>query len=89
MSERPDPGKGPLRVYSRQGCHLCEIMVEELLPLIRGRLDLEVVDIESRPEWLRDYGTRIPVLEFNSETVCEAKLDVPAIQRILAEHSGS
>ena len=89
MSERPEPGSNLLRIYSKPGCHLCEIMIEELLPLIRGRLDLEVVDIESRPDWLRDYGTRIPVVEFDSETVCEAKLDVPAIQRILAQHTGS
>ena len=31
-----------ISVYSRQGCHLCEQLIEELLPLIRGRLDLEV-----------------------------------------------
>ncbi len=78
-----------LRVYSKPGCHLCEILIEPLVPLIRGRLDLEVVDIESRPDWLRDYGTRIPVVEFNSEAVCQYELDVAAIQRIIAEHTGS
>ena len=89
MSERPEHGSHTLRIYSKPGCHLCEIMIEELLPLIRGRLDLEVVDIESRPDWMQDYGTRIPVLEFNAETVCEAKLDVTAIQRIIAQHTSS
>ena len=89
MSERPEPVNSSLRLYSKPGCHLCEIMIEELLPLIRGRLELEVVNIESRPDWLHDYGTRIPVLEFNAETVCEAKLDVPAIQRIIGQHTGS
>ena len=89
MTERPDPVDGVLRVYSKPGCHLCEILIEELLPLIRGRLELEVVDIESRPDWLRDYRTRIPVVEFNSAAVCQYKLDVTAIQRILADHNGS
>lgn len=89
VMEGPDPANGVLRVYSRPGCHLCEILVEELLPLIRGRLDLEIVDIESRPEWLRDYGTRIPVVEFNSVAVCQYQLDVAAIQQILADQTGS
>lgn len=89
MSERPRPITALLRIYSKPGCHLCDILIEELLPLIRGRLDLEVVDIESRPDWLNDYAIRIPVVEFNGETVCEAKLDVPAIHRILAQHTGS
>ena len=89
MTERADPVNPVLRVYSRSGCHLCEILIEALLPLIRGRLDLDVVDIESRPDWLRDYGTRIPVVEFNSKAVCQYKLDVAAIQSILADHTGS
>ena len=89
MTERADPVNPVLRVYSRPGCHLCEILIEALLPLIRGRLDLDVVDIESRSDWLRDYGTRIPVVEFNSKAVCQYKLDVAAIQSILADHTGS
>ncbi len=89
MPNCDEPVVNVLRIYSKPGCHLCEIMVEELLPLVRGRLELEVVDIESRPEWQSDYGTRIPVLEFNSEFVCQFKLDVAAIQGILAKHSGS
>ena len=31
-------------VYSRQGCHLCEVLIEELLPLVRGT----VKNIEKR-----------------------------------------
>lgn len=76
-----------LQIYSKPGCHLCEILIEELLPLVRGKLDIEVVDIESRPDWLRDYGTRIPVVEYCSEIVCQYKLDVAAIQSILAENA--
>jgi hypothetical protein len=89
VTDSTEPGRPGLRVYSKPGCHLCEILIEELLPLIRGHLDLEVVDIESRPDWLRDYGTRIPVVEFNSETVCQYKLDTGAILKILADHAGS
>jgi len=89
VSDHADPGRNSLRLYSKPGCHLCEIMIEELKPLVRGRIDIEVVDIESRPDWLRDYATRIPFIEFNAEMVCQYKLDVPAIQRILDEHTSS
>ena len=88
----PPPGELPgksLRVYSRPGCHLCEQLIEELLPLVRGQLNVDVVDIDSRPDWQDDYGTRIPVVEFNAETVCQYTLDVAAIQRILVEQAGS
>ncbi len=78
-----------IRVYSRSGCHLCEILIEELLPLIRGRLDLEVLDIDSRPEWTEEYGTRIPVVQYAGRTICQYTLDGDAIRSILASLSGS
>ncbi len=78
-----------IRVYSRSGCHLCEILIEELLPLIRGRLDLEVLDIDSRPEWTEEYGTRIPVVQYAGRTICQYTLDGDAIRSILARLPGS
>jgi hypothetical protein len=35
LPETGDSGK--IRVYSRPGCHLCELLIDELLPLIRDR----------------------------------------------------
>lgn len=78
-----------LRVYSRPGCHLCEQLVEELLPMVRGRLALDVVDIDDSPDWQEAYGTRIPVVEFDGRVVCQYTLDTPAIERILADDSAS
>lgn len=78
-----------IRVYSRPGCHLCEQLVEALLPRIRGRLELEVVDIDTRPDWQDEYGTRIPVVEFAGRFVCQYTLDEEAISRILADISAS
>ena len=78
-----------IRVYSRPGCHLCELLIDELMPLIRGRLELEVLDIETRPEWKLQYGVRIPVVEYDGETVCEHHLDTAAIRAILQSLPGS
>jgi len=51
-----------LRLYSRPGCHLCELLENELAPLLSGRAALEIVDISDDPALLRRYGLRIPVL---------------------------
>jgi predicted thioredoxin/glutaredoxin len=73
-----------LDVYSRQGCHLCEHLLEELLPLVRGRLDVRVHDIDTKPEWKATYGTRIPIVEYDGELVCQYHLDPDALERILS-----
>ena len=80
---------GRIRVYSRPGCHLCELLIEELLPLIRGHLDLEVIDIDTRPELTIQYGIRIPVVEYAGQTVCQHHLDGAAIRSILSKLPGS
>jgi len=74
-----------LTVYSRQGCHLCEQLIEALLPLVRDQLDIEVIDVDSRDDWRRKYDSRVPVIEFDGRLVCEFSLDRDAIMQIIAE----
>jgi Glutaredoxin-like domain (DUF836) len=73
-----------VQYYSRTGCHLCEIMLEELLPLVRGRASIEMCDIDSRPDWREKYNTRVPVIEYAGETISGYPLDYGAIRRFLA-----
>jgi len=73
----------PLRIYSRPGCHLCGQLLEDLMPLVRGRLEIEVVNIDDDVDLGREYGRRIPVLEFAGRFVCQYTLDVSAIRTIL------
>ena len=72
-----------LCVYSREGCHLCEVLLEELLPLIGDRLDVEIRDIDRNPEWHERFWMDIPVVEFDGEVVCRHFLDRDAITGIL------
>ena len=72
-----------LQVYSRHGCHLCEQLVEDLLPLVRGRLDIEVRDVDSRDDWHREYSLRVPVVEYEGRKICEYHLDRTAIGAIV------
>ncbi len=74
----------PIEVFSRQGCHLCEQLIEELSPLVRGHLELVVHDIDSREDWLRDYDTRIPIVKYDGELVCQYHLDRDALAKILS-----
>ena len=73
----------PLVVYSRQGCHLCEELIEELLPLIRGRVRLEVRDIDTREDWRGRYGLEIPVVELDGRRLCHFRLDRDAVSAAL------
>lgn len=70
-------------IYSRPGCHLCEVMAEQLLPLLRGRAKLATRNIESNEAWLRRFGLRIPVLELDGGIVCEGHLDPDAVAAAL------
>ena len=71
-------------VFSRRGCHLCEVLIEQLLPIVEGRATVAVHDIDTRPEWASSYGTRVPVVELDGRLVCEFTLDVEAVRRALA-----
>ena len=66
-------------VYSRQGCHLCERLIEDLLLLLRRRHDIEIRDIDGDPEWQRQFAERIPVVEIDGRVICEYRLDSDAV----------
>ena len=69
-------------VYSRKGCHLCELLIEELLPIVSGRLEVAVHDIDTREDWKREFDTRVPVVEYDGELICQYHLDRHALTRI-------
>lgn len=84
MSAEASPTKD-IRVYSRPGCHLCEQLIEALLPIVRQRLQVDVVDIDTLPSWQAKYGNRIPVVEYAGKEICQYTLDIAAIHTILAK----
>jgi hypothetical protein len=84
-----DDGVQTLRVYSRQGCHLCELLLDELAPLVRGRARLEIVDIDRVAGLPEAYGTQIPVVEFGGRVLCMHRLDRRAIDDVLTDDAGN
>ena len=71
-----------LHVFSRRGCHLCDVLVEELLPMVRGLLDVEVHDIDTRADWRKAYDVRVPVVEYQGRVLCEHRLNRAAIAEL-------
>jgi Glutaredoxin-like domain (DUF836) len=71
-------------VYSRRGCHLCEILIEELALQLAGRARYRVHDVDMSPEWQARYGTEIPVVELDGRELCRHRLDCEAIAAALA-----
>ncbi len=73
-----------IEVYSRKGCHLCEILIEDLFNLTRGRAAVRVQDIDSRPDWLQKYDIRVPVVELDGAVLSEYSLDRDRVLEALA-----
>ncbi len=72
------------QVYSREGCHLCEILIEELLVLLHGRAEVQVHDIDSRADWRQEYDVRVPVVELDGSVLCEYSLDRARVLKALS-----
>ena len=68
-----------LVVFSRKGCHLCEVLIEELLSLTRGLATVTVQDIDTRDDWRESYDIRVPLGELDGVVLCEYTLDRESI----------
>lgn len=62
---------------------MCEVLVEEMLPLLRGQVDFQVRDIDTNEDWREAYDSRIPVVEFEGRVICEHRLDRAKIEAIV------
>jgi hypothetical protein len=49
-------------LLSRPGCELCEAFAQELYAHLGGHEGVVVADVDSREDWRRRFGDRIPVL---------------------------
>lgn len=92
MSDRErGPGVGALDtpvefvLLSRPDCHLCHEM-QALLESELGRMDLafEVRDVDSDPDWRREFGEVVPVLLRNGRPVAKIRADRQKVRRLVA-----
>lgn len=74
-----------LDVYSRRGCHLCELLIEQLDELCHRTLEYRIHDVDSRDDWRKRYGDDVPVVEYAGRRLCQHRLDREAILAVLAK----
>jgi hypothetical protein len=75
-------------LYVRSNCPLCEAMEDELRPLINEySIIVNRRYIDNEPALEKLYGSKVPVLTRNHETLCEYFLDKELIiHNIKLEH---
>jgi len=72
-------------VYSRKGCHLCEIVKESLVKLHkRGGFQWREVDVDSDAELRRQYNDQVPVVFINGRKAFKYRMDEREFLRKLA-----
>ena len=71
-------------LYSRPGCHLCEVMKAKAAPLIRRfGARLTEINIDSDPVLCQRYNIEVPVLLLGTRKVAKYNLDVEQFSRQL------
>jgi len=76
---------GEVIVYSRKGCHLCEIVKESLVKLHkRGGFNWREVDVDSNADLRRQYNDQVPVVFINGRKAFKYRMDEQEFLRKLA-----
>ena len=74
-----------LVVISREGCGLCDEMLHGLAELEREQTlpPVTVVDVDSNPELVRQFGLKVPVLLLDGSVICHYTLNSKELLRLL------
>lgn len=72
-------------VYSRKGCHLCEVVKESLTKLSRrGGFTWQEVDVDSDSELRRQFNDEVPVVFIDGRKAFKYRMDEQEFLRRLA-----
>jgi glutaredoxin len=72
----PTPPAREVIVYSRKGCHLCEIVKETLTKLHRhGGFSWREVDVDSDDELRRKFTDEVPVVFIDGRKAFKYRMD--------------
>jgi len=74
-----------LVVITRQGCGLCDEMLHGLAELERAQSlpPVSVVDVDSDPELVRQFGLKVPVLLLDGSVICHYTLNSNEVLRLV------
>lgn len=72
-------------VYSRKGCHLCDVVKDQLAELQRDQdFHLREVDIDADPELREKYNEQVPVVFIDGRKAFKYRMDPAQFLRTLA-----
>ena len=70
----PDPRS--VVVYSRKGCHLCEVVKESLSKLSRqGGFTWQEIDVDANHELRRQFNDEVPVVFIDGRKAFKYRMD--------------
>jgi glutaredoxin len=79
------PSAHEVIVYSRKGCHLCEIVKESLTKLERrGGFRWQEVDVDADEQLRRQFTDEVPVVFINGRKAFKYRMDEQEFLRKLA-----
>jgi Glutaredoxin-like domain (DUF836) len=79
-------GPREITLYTREGCHLCEVAHLAILPLLdEFGAALRMVEIDADPLLRERYGNDVPVVFLAARKLAKHRLDVAVLRRRLAE----
>ncbi len=72
-------------IYSRKGCHLCEVVKESLSKLSRrGGFTWQEVDVDADSDLRRQYNDEVPVVFIDGRKAFKYRMDEQEFLRKLA-----
>jgi glutaredoxin len=72
-------------VYSRKGCHLCEVVKESLHKLSRrGGFTWQAIDVDTDDELRRQFNDEVPVVFIDGRKAFKYRMDEQEFLRKLA-----
>ncbi|MGD2073583.1 MAG: glutaredoxin family protein [Gammaproteobacteria bacterium] len=79
-----------LTLYYREGCHLCDEMLQALRGLQpRLGFGLRLVDVDGDPALVARYDESVPVLSVGGRDICHYRLDEAALREVLRSLAGN
>ena len=73
-----------VQLYTRVGCHLCEVVEEQLISLQKETpFEVEVHDIDQDEKLLALYNEEVPVVMLDGKKIAKYHLDVEMLRRRL------
>jgi glutaredoxin len=78
-----------VELYTRHGCHLCEI-AHAYLTEVQERYDftLEVRDVDANPEWAGRYNECVPVVVIDGKERFRGQVNPVLFRRIMRQQAG-